>query len=159
MRGRIDDLTGWILFNQDKYPDAIEHLKRATTTLPNGTPAWRNAVWHLGVAYEQTGRNDIALENYIQSYNAGPRDPIRRSVIEKLYRKVNGSVEGLEDKVGPAVSTGTAGVATKTAALPRSRIQFRQAHRKQRNHANRKRSLQSLKLKPPSLKRSGLKQL
>ena len=116
MLGRIDDLTGWILFNQDKYPDAIEHLKRATTTLPNGTPAWRNAVWHLGVAYEQTGRNDVALENYIQSYNAGPRDPIRRSVIEKLYRKVNGSVEGLEDKVGPPVSTGTAGVATKTPA-------------------------------------------
>ena len=116
MRGRIDDLTGWILFNQDKYSDAIEHLKRATTTLPNGTPAWRNAVWHLGVAYEQTGRNDVALENYIQSYNAGPRDPIRRSVIEKLYRKVNGSVEGLEDKVGPAVSTGSAGVATKTTA-------------------------------------------
>ena len=116
MRGRIDDLTGWILFNQDKYPVAIEHLKRATTTLPNGTPAWRNAVWHLGVAYEQTGRNDVALENYILSYNAGPRDPIRRSVIEKLYRKVNGSVDGLEDKVGPPVSTGTAGVATKATA-------------------------------------------
>jgi tetratricopeptide (TPR) repeat protein/uncharacterized membrane protein YgcG len=107
MRGRIDDLTGWILFNQDKYPEAIEHLKRATTTLPNGTPAWRNAVWHLGVAYEQTGRNDAALDNYIQSYNAGPRDAIRRSVIEKLYRKVNGSVEGLEEKVGPPSSTGT----------------------------------------------------
>jgi Cna protein B-type domain. len=120
MRGRIDDLTGWILFNQDKYPEAIEHLKRATTTLPNGTPAWRNAAWHLGVAYEQTGRNDVALENYIQSYNAGPRDPIRRSVIEKLYRKVNGSVDGLEDKVGPPVSTGTAGVATKTVATPTS---------------------------------------
>ena len=107
MRGRIDDLTGWILFNQDKYPEAIEHLKRATTTLPNGTPAWRNAVWHLGVAYEQTGRNEAALDNYIQSYNAGPRDAIRRSVIEKLYRKVNGSVEGLEDKVGPPLATGT----------------------------------------------------
>jgi tetratricopeptide (TPR) repeat protein len=118
MRGRIDDLTGWILFNQDKYPEAIEHLKQATTTLPNGTPAWRNAVWHLGVAYEQTGRNDVALDSYIQSYNAGPRDSIRRSVIEKLYRKVNGSVEGLEDKIGPPLSTGTAGLSKKTAGTP-----------------------------------------
>jgi hypothetical protein len=116
MRGRIDDLTGWILFNQDKYAEAIDHLKHAAATLPNGTPAWRNAVWHLGVAYEQTGRNDVALDNYIQSYNAGPRDPIRRTVIEKLYRKVNGSVEGLEDKVGPPLDTpGTTRTATTTA--------------------------------------------
>lgn len=105
MRGRIEDLTGWILFNQDKYPEAIEHLRLAADTLPNGTPSWRSAKWHLGVALEQTGSNNDALESYIASYNAGPRDPIRRASIEKLYRKVNGSLDGLDDKIGPATAT------------------------------------------------------
>jgi tetratricopeptide (TPR) repeat protein len=114
MRGRIEDLTGWILFNQDKYQEAIQHLKQASTTLPNGTPAWRNTLWHLGAALEQTGRNDEALESYIQSYNAGERDPVRRSVIEKLYRKVKGSTDGLEDRVGPSVSVATGQVAENT---------------------------------------------
>ena len=42
LRGRIEDLTGWILFNQDKYSQAIDHLNKATSILPFGTPAWRN---------------------------------------------------------------------------------------------------------------------
>jgi tetratricopeptide (TPR) repeat protein/uncharacterized membrane protein YgcG len=108
MRGRIEDLTGWILFNQDKYPEAIEHLKQASAILPNGTPAWRNTLWHLGVAFEQTGHSDEALDNYIKSYNEGERDPIRRSVIERVYRKVNGSLAGLDERIGPAgLTSGT----------------------------------------------------
>jgi tetratricopeptide (TPR) repeat protein len=116
MRGRIEDLTGWILFNQDKYPEAIEHLTQASKTLPNGTPSWRNTLWHLGVVLEQAGRNDEALENYIQSYNTGERDPIRRSVIERLYRKVKGSVDGLEDRIGPAITTGKSQPAENTSS-------------------------------------------
>ncbi|HEY6805092.1 MAG TPA: TPM domain-containing protein [Pyrinomonadaceae bacterium] len=106
MRGRMEDLTGWILFNQDKYPDAIDHLKRAATILPYGTPAWRNTTWHLGVAYEQTGSNNEALDSYINSYNSGLREPSRRLIIEKLYRKVNGSLDGLNEKIGPSPLTG-----------------------------------------------------
>jgi tetratricopeptide (TPR) repeat protein len=106
MRGRMEDLTGWILFNQDKYPDAIDHLKRAASILPYGTPAWRNTAWHLGVAYEQTGSNNEALDSYINSYNSGLREPSRRLIIEKLYRKINGSLDGLDDKIGPSPLTG-----------------------------------------------------
>ena len=105
LRGRIEDLKGWILFNQDNYTEAIDHIKSAVDTLPNGTPAWRNATWHLGVAYEQTGKNEEALDNYIKSYNSGEREPIRRLVIERLYAKVYGSVNGLDDKIGPSNSS------------------------------------------------------
>ena len=87
LRGRIEDTIGWILFNQDKNAEAIEHLKRAATTLPNDTPSWRNALWHLGVAQEQAGSNNEALENYILSYNSGVRDPIRRSCHRKALPK------------------------------------------------------------------------
>jgi hypothetical protein len=113
----MEDLTGWILFNQDKYPEAIEHLKLASSVLPNGTPAWRNTLWHMGVVLEQTGRNDEALESYIQSYNAGERDAVRRSVIERLYRKVKGSTDGLEDRVGPAISSSKNQVTENTSAM------------------------------------------
>jgi uncharacterized protein len=115
LRGRIEDLSGWALFNQDKYPEAIEHLKRATTTLPEGTPSWRTALWHLGVALEQSGSKEDALNYYITSYKAGPPDVIRRTIIEQLYRKINGSLNGLDERIGPAIP-GSAPNATTAAS-------------------------------------------
>ncbi len=109
LRGRIEDLSGWALFNQDKYPEAIEHLKRAATILPEGTPSWRGALWHLGVALEQSGSNEDALNYYVKSYNAGAPDPNRRVMIEKVYRKMNGSLSGLDQRIGPATSSNTPG--------------------------------------------------
>lgn len=114
LRGRSEDLTGWILFNQDKFAEAIDHLKRASTILPYGTPAWRNTTWHLGVAYEQTGSNNEALESYINSYNSGVREPLRRATIEKLYRKVNGSLSGLDDRIGPSPIAGASRTESST---------------------------------------------
>jgi tetratricopeptide (TPR) repeat protein/uncharacterized membrane protein YgcG len=105
LRGRIEDLTGWALFNQDKYAEAIVHLKRAATILPEGTPSWRGTLWHLGVALEQSGSNEDALNYYIKSYMAGAPDVGRRMIIERLYRKINGSLNGLDERLGLAASS------------------------------------------------------
>jgi outer membrane biosynthesis protein TonB len=107
LKGRMEDLEGWALFNQEKYSDAIPHLKQASDILPASTPSWRTAVWHLGAAYEQTGEKEKALDSYIKSYNGGDPDPIRRSVIEQLYRKMNGSLDGLDARMSgvPADAT------------------------------------------------------
>ncbi len=121
LRGRIEDLSGWALFNQDKYLEAIEHLKLATTTLPEGTPSWRSALWHLGVALEQSGNKEDALNYYITSYKAGPPDAIRRTMIEKLYRKINGSLNGLDERIGPAIlGNADATTVASTAGEPTS---------------------------------------
>ncbi|HJP94115.1 MAG TPA: TPM domain-containing protein [Pyrinomonadaceae bacterium] len=112
LKGRIEELNGWALFNQEKYPEAIKHLKQATTILPNETPAWRTAFWHLGVALEQSGQKEQALEAYMTSYRGGPVDSVRRSVIEQLYKSVKGSLEGLEEQLGSGV--GTVSQATST---------------------------------------------
>ena len=109
--GRLDDLEGWALFNQEKYSEAITHIKRASETLPEGTPAWRTALWHLGAALEQTGQKEQALEAYLKSYRGGPRQVVRRSVIEQLYKSINGSLDGLEKRIGP-------GAATASSATP-----------------------------------------
>jgi tetratricopeptide (TPR) repeat protein len=118
-KGRLEDLEGWGLFNQEKYSEAITHLKQATEISPAGTPAWRSALWHLGVALEQSGQKEQALDAYIKSYRAGPRESVRRSAIEQLYRSINGSTNGLEERLASgapvAVAAPTpAAVATET---------------------------------------------
>jgi tetratricopeptide (TPR) repeat protein/uncharacterized membrane protein YgcG len=105
LRGRIEDLAGWARFNQDKLDEAVDHLKRSVNILPEGTPASRNSLWHLGAALERQDKKEEALSNYIKSYNAGEPDSVRRTVIERLYRKINGSLAGLDEQIGPAETT------------------------------------------------------
>lgn len=102
LRGRIEDISGWALYQQDKLPEASDHLKRAVNILPEGTPAWRTALWHLGAVLDGLNQREEALSNYIKSYNAGDPDPIRRGVIEQLYKRINGSLAGLEERIGAA---------------------------------------------------------
>ena len=117
LKGRIEDISGWALLNDGKHTDAVDHLKLAAKTLPAGTPSWRTALWHLGAALEQTDQKQEALDYYIKSFNAGDPDPMRRSVIEQLYKKINGSLEGLEQKItgGGFITTATE---TPTAPAP-----------------------------------------
>ncbi len=102
LRGRIEDLAGWSLFNQNKPEEAVEHLKRATNILPEGTPAWRTALWHLGAAYDLAGDQQEALNHYIRSYIAGDPEPGRRAVIELLYQRTHGTLDGLNERIGAA---------------------------------------------------------
>ena len=117
LKGRIEDIEGWALFAQQNHTDAVTHLKLAAETLPAGTPAWRTALWHLGAALEQTDQKQQALDYYIKSYTAGEPDTIRRSVIEQLYKKINGSLDGLDQRItAGGFSTGSAAPAETTAA-------------------------------------------
>ncbi len=120
LRGRIEDVAGWALFNQDKLEEAAEHLKRAVSILPEGTPSAHAALWRLGATLERQDKKSEALSYYIKSYNSGAPDPIRRLVIEQLYRKVNGSLEGLDERIGPAamVAESATPVNETTVAAP-----------------------------------------
>jgi tetratricopeptide (TPR) repeat protein len=105
LRGRIEDTAGVALFNLDQSGEAVARLRRAVSVLPQGTPLWRLSLWHLGSALEANGKNDQALLYYIKSYVAGAPDAARRSVIENVYQKVNGTLDGLDDKIGPVAVT------------------------------------------------------
>ncbi len=104
----MEDLAGVALFNLDRPADAATRFRRAISVSPEGTPLWRSALWHLGSALEASGKSDQALLYYIKSYVAGTPDPARRAVIENVYKKVNGTLEGLDDKIGPGFTTATA---------------------------------------------------
>lgn len=101
LRGRIEELAGWSLYQQKNYPAAIVRLRRAISVMPDKSAWWRSSMWRLGVALEADGKDKEALDSYIQSYKTDRPSAIRYGVIEGLYQKVNGSTEGLEDKIGP----------------------------------------------------------
>ena len=105
LRGRIEDYAGQALFNLDKQQEAVTRLRRAVAAAPEGTPIWQSALWHLGAALDATGKSDQALLYYIKSYVHGAPDPARRSIIETVYKKVNGTLDGLDDKIGAAAVT------------------------------------------------------
>ncbi len=108
LRGRIEDTSGWALYNQDKLDEALEHLRRAVSILPEGTPAAHTSLWHLGAALERGDKKAEALSFYIKSYVSGEPDPVRRAIIEQLYRKVNGSLDGLDERIGPGFAAAAA---------------------------------------------------
>jgi Tfp pilus assembly protein PilF len=99
LRGRLEDLAGLALFNQDKVSESLVRLRRAVSVLPEGTPASQVALWHLGMALAASGNQQEALNYYYKSYKSGGPDPARRAVIEALYRKANGSLDGLDEKL------------------------------------------------------------
>lgn len=124
LRGRIEDIAGVALYNQDKATAAIVHLKRAVGVLPENSAYWRAAQWHLGTAYSASGNQQEALAAYLRSYDRNAPDLVRRAVIEGLYRKVNGSTEGLDAVLGanapatPAVAQNTTPAPAATTATP-----------------------------------------
>ena len=127
LRGEIEQITGWTLFQQNRSSDAVVRLKRALTVLPEKS-AWRRlSMWRLGAALEADGKSAEALDSYIKSYTDGDADAGKYLIIEALYQKVNGSTDGLVEKIGekPVVvpvgltmQTVVPATETKTNAVP-----------------------------------------
>lgn len=117
LRGRIEDMAGWALYNQGKYAEAVVRLRRAVGVLPAESIWWRGAQWHLGAALDAEGKQTEALAAYVTAYRLAP-DPARRAVIEVLYRKVRGTNEGLDRLLSaPAVASAPTQTADPLAAV------------------------------------------
>jgi tetratricopeptide (TPR) repeat protein len=97
--GRAEDALGWALLKKGNLRGAIEHLTKAIDTYPVNAER-KNAVWHLGVAMEETGDEPRALDLYIAAYQPDlPTSSTRRARIESLYKKLKGTTDGLEEKL------------------------------------------------------------
>ena len=120
LRGRIEELNGWANLQNGKPKDAAIRLKRAISVLPGDTPWWRSSMWRLGDALEADDKAAEALDAYIKAYKAGPPDTIRYSIVETLYRKVNGNVVGLDAKIGANPAAPAPIAAVESAVLPNS---------------------------------------
>jgi hypothetical protein len=100
LRGQVEDVTGWAYYEMDNAEQATVHLKRAVSVLPTGSAWWRASNWRLGNALALSGKDNEALDAYIKTYKAGPPDPVRYSAIESLYKRLKGSTDGLEARIG-----------------------------------------------------------
>lgn len=100
VRGRIEEISGWTLYQQGKTGEAVVRLKRAVSVLPEKSAWWRESNWRLGAALDADGKSKDALDAYLRSYADSQPDPARRIVIESVYQKINGNLEGLDEKIG-----------------------------------------------------------
>ncbi|HEX8396011.1 MAG TPA: tetratricopeptide repeat protein [Pyrinomonadaceae bacterium] len=100
LRGRIEEIAGWSLYNQDRTEEAVVRLKRAVGILPEKSAWWRSSQWRLGAALEKAGKGREALDSYAKSYLSAAPDQNRRAFIEALYIRTYGSSRGLDIKLG-----------------------------------------------------------
>lgn len=97
--GRAYDALGWAQFKKRDSRGAVENLLKSVETYPASLER-KTAIWHLAVAMEETGDEQRALNLYISSYDAEmPTSSVRRAQIEALYKKLHGSLAGLEEKL------------------------------------------------------------
>jgi tetratricopeptide (TPR) repeat protein len=117
LRGRIEDMAGWALYNQGNASEAVVRLRRAVSVLPESSVWWRASQWRLGAALDAGGNSKEALAAYVRSYKLSP-DPVRRTVIEALYKKINnGSTGGLDALLG-ATPAAVASLSNASAVPP-----------------------------------------
>lgn len=111
VRGKIEEIAGWTLYQQEKTDEAILRLKIANTVLPKDSTWSRSTQWKLGTILEAQGKDSEALDAYLNGYSPEHDGSVRKIVVENLYMKLNGSLDGLEEKLNKT-----------TAEVPRTSI-------------------------------------
>ncbi len=100
LRGRIQEMFGWALLQQQKPDEAAARFRQAIIILPEKSFWWRESKWRLGDALELAGNSEDALKAYIDGYNTDAPEQAKRLWIEIIYAKVNGSLDGLDRLIG-----------------------------------------------------------
>jgi predicted chitinase len=114
-RGRALEAKGWALFKANKNQEAIAALTEAVKAY-GSLPEGRRALWRLATVKESEGELEEALDLYIAGYvppENGSEIDVNRVVIESLHRKINGSLDGLNERLGSAGASTIAQVKTK----------------------------------------------
>jgi tetratricopeptide (TPR) repeat protein len=97
--GRAYDALGWTMLKKRNLRGALDNLIKSIDSYPDGHER-KTAMWHLAVATQEAGDERRALDLYIASYDAeSPTASVRRAQIEALYKKLNGSLAGLDQKL------------------------------------------------------------
>jgi hypothetical protein len=105
LRGQVEEIAGWAMYQQDNFPAAVIRLRRAVSVLPPNSAWWRSSLWRLGAAQEASGLDKEALSSYVESFRADKPDYAKYVILEALYKKINGSTEGLDALLGQPNTT------------------------------------------------------
>ncbi|MBX3293460.1 MAG: tetratricopeptide repeat protein [Acidobacteria bacterium] len=101
LRGRVEDLIGWGNLELENKDEAVLRLRRAVGVLPADSAWWRQSMWRLGTALAVAGKDDEALDTYVKSYRSAGTNAFRYKTIAALYSRIKGSLEGLDELIGP----------------------------------------------------------
>lgn len=97
LRGRIEELAGLALFQENEFNEAAVRLRRAVGILPQNSAWWRSSLWKLGVALDAAGKPREALDPLVTSYKADQPSDARLAVVQAVYQRANnGSLNGFE---------------------------------------------------------------
>lgn len=100
LRGRIEEVAGSALLEQNNPSEAVVRLRRAVSVMPTKSAWWRSSLWRLGTALQADGKEDEALESYIKSYAIDKPDLRKYTLIEVLFKKLKGTTDGLDARIG-----------------------------------------------------------
>ncbi len=104
-RARALTLRGRALVKLNRPTEAITTLEQAVESY-GLTPERNRAQWQLALAKESAGQTKEALDLYITAYDPPDKTSVgsdlNRTVIEGLYRKLHGSLNGLNERIGKA---------------------------------------------------------
>ncbi len=117
-RGRALGAKGWALFKAGKNEEAAAALTESLNAYGSLSEG-RRSIRRLATVRETQGELKEALDLYIAGYDApaaGLEMDVNRAVIESLYRKVNGSLEGLNKRLGITAPDIPAGARATTAS-------------------------------------------
>jgi tetratricopeptide (TPR) repeat protein len=116
VRGRAWDLRGLAFYRTGRQKEAEKALLEAIREY-GALPEARRALWNLGTVRETAGALSEALDLYLAAYeppappatsSSGQRvsgNDLKRTVIELLYGRVNGSLKGLDERLQRSADT------------------------------------------------------
>src|SRR5262245_57095891 len=124
-RGRALDAKGWALFKSGRNRESHEALSEAALAygpLPEGKRALR----HLATIKELFGQLREALDLYIAAFEppaGNSKIDVNRTLIEGIYRRLYGSLEGLDERLrrvsdSPGVDTSALMTALQSSQPP-----------------------------------------
>jgi len=99
MRGRVEELSGWALFQQQKPEEAAARLRRAINVLPEKSAWWRSSLWKLGTVLDTAGKPEEAFEAYSKSYVNGSPDAIKFATLQGFCQRLYNLTQGCEEKI------------------------------------------------------------
>lgn len=111
IRGRIEETAGWTFYEQSEYEKSLAKLNLAMSILPKDSAWWRSALWKRGQVLSALEKPKEALDSYIQSYASeiatGEGSTSKQIVVEALYTELNGSLDGLKERLAAAPKPST----------------------------------------------------
>jgi tetratricopeptide (TPR) repeat protein len=128
VRGRAWDLRGLAFYRTGRQKEAEKALLEAIREY-GALPEARRALWNLGTVRETAGALSEALDLYLAAYeppappttsSSGQRvssNDLKRTVIELLYRRVNGSLKGLDERLQRSADTVPTDLLTGLASI------------------------------------------